>query len=79
MDSGWGIFGIVVFAIVAIVAIYAAGGWLVSVAWNLVIPYVFALPPINWVQGIAMSFLMAQLAGFNSRTYNAVVTDRFKR
>ena len=33
----------------------AIGGIVLSIAWNAVIPFVFGLPEINFLQGIALA------------------------
>lgn len=59
-------------AIAAIVLIYIFGGWLVSVAWNHAMTYVFNLPQIDWTHGIALAYLASHLAGFTGKASEAV-------
>lgn len=64
----------VVFGSLALIIIlYIFGGWLTSVAWNIVMPHAFGLPHLNWVQGIAMAYLLACVAGWTGKTHDAVM------
>jgi hypothetical protein len=56
-----------------IIILYIFGGWLTSVAWNIVIPHAFGLPHLNWVQGIGLAYLLACLSGWTARTHDAVM------
>lgn len=44
-------------AILLYLIVIAIGGIILSVAWNTVIPHVFGLPTIDFVQGIALAFV----------------------
>jgi hypothetical protein len=57
-----------VFAIVVVALLYIFGGFITMLAWNAFMPAVFGLTSINWGQGIALSWLLAQVAGFTGKT-----------
>lgn len=42
---------------VFVIIMMALGGFITTLAWNAVIPQVFGLPPIDFIQGYALNLL----------------------
>ncbi len=59
---------ILIGVIVIVLAIFGASGFLLMLAWNVVMPFLFHLPTINFFQALGLSFLIACLKGIFSVT-----------
>lgn len=79
MNSGCAVGIVAVLGAVALVIIlYLIGGFAFMLAWNVVMPQVFGLIQISWVQGVALVYMIGHFAGWTAKT-NSAISEGVKR
>jgi len=61
---------LILYALVVLLPVVFVGlwGWFVQIAWNGVMPKVFGLPALTWVDGVYLSVLAGLLLGTRRST-----------
>lgn len=57
-----------VLVIVVVIAVFGLSGWLTMWAWNIVMPFLFNLPVINFWQAIGINVLIGLFKGIIGTT-----------
>lgn len=62
-----GLFGIALTAGIVIAAVVGSvllNGWAVSTSWNLLMPVLFGVPPLNMIQAISICLVLQVIRGY---------------
>lgn len=66
--SRWLDVALIAALIAVVIGCFAAYAWVVQWAWNTLVPSVFGGPAIDYVQAIAVGFVLMVISGSGSRT-----------